>query len=359
MVQTDEISTLLNLFPEPAFSVMDGIIECVNRTAQSYLIEPGQSVASLLSAGVNEYTEFTGGTLYLTLTTPKVTCGVSVTRMGPRDFFVFESEEGHAELRAYALAAQQLRLSLSNCMLMTDRLFPKLELNDAQQDQVSRMNRSLYQMLRTVSNMSDASRCCTDTPKMETVELCAFLQELFDQARDLGEAAGISVRYAGPSEPVYMLADSEMLERAVLNLLSNAIKFTPKNGGPVQASLTRRGDLMYLTVADSGSGIPDSIRGSIFTRYRRTPSIEDSVHGLGLGMVFVRAAASAHSGAVLVEQPEAGGTRVTMTLKIRKNPTSAMRSPIFRVDYTGERSHGLVELSDTLPASLYDKDSIN
>ena len=138
----------------------------------------------------------------------------------------------------------------------------------------------------------------------------------------------------------------------MLNLLSNAAKFTPR-GGHIAASLTRQGRMLRLCIQDSGSGIADSVRGSVFRRYLRQPAIEDSRYGLGLGMVMIRAAASHHGGAVLIDRPPQGGTRVTVTLAIRQNPVSQLRSPLLKVDYAGERDHALIELSDVLPAEYY------
>ena len=73
-------------------------------------------------------------------------------------------------------------------------------------------------------------------------------------------------------------------------------------------------------------------------------------------MGLVRSAAAAHGGAVLIDQPAGCGTRVTLTLALRKNEPGMLRSPVMRVDYTGERDHALVELSDCLPAELYGKE---
>jgi hypothetical protein len=57
---------------------------------------------------------------------------------------------------------------------------------------------------------------------------------------------------------------------------------------------------------------------------------------------------------VLIDHPEGSGTRITMTLDIRQNPTTNVRSPLLRMDYTGERDHSLVELAEILPAALYE-----
>jgi hypothetical protein len=59
-----------------------------------------------------------------------------------------------------------------------------------------------------------------------------------------------------------------------------------------------------------------------------------------------------------MENPEGLGTRITMSMTIRQDGAN-LRSRILTVDYAGERDHGLIELSDSLPVNLYEKDHIN
>ena len=154
-----------------------------------------------------------------------------------------------------------------------------------------------------------------------------------------------------------MLSDTQKLERMVFNILSNAIKFTPA-GGNITAKLTRRGTRMYLSVCDTGSGIAENLRSSMFTRYNREPGLEDGRCGIGLGMVLIRSTAALHGGTVLVDRPDDCGTRITVSMAIRQGD-NALRSPRLRIDYAGERDHGLIELSDVLPAELYDPEIVN
>ena len=86
----------------------------------------------------------------------------------------------------------------------------------------------------------------------------------------------------------------------------------------------------------------------------REPAIEDSRFGLGLGLTMIRTAASIHGGTVLLEQHE--GTRVAMTIAIRKQAPGPLRSPKLRIgDYAGGRDLGLLEFSETLPVSSYEE----
>lgn len=359
MEQFETVFGMLDLMQHPAFCVQNQTIIKVNPAAAPFLIETGCNVKTILHTGKEEYAEFEGGCLYLTLSIAGHTFGASVVRMDGLDVFTVEEEQVDPRLQALALAARELREPLSNVMAMTDQLFPALEADDSKvQDQISHINRGLFQMLRILGNMSDVGRYQADTGmRQEVRDISAVLEEVFHRASALAAHAGITVHYTGYPESVYTLADAQKLERMVLNILSNALKFTPE-GGTITAKLTRRGTRMYLSVCDSGSGIAENLRGNLFTRYSREAAVEDSRYGLGLGMVLIRNTAAVHGGTVLIDHPDGAGTRVTVSFAIRQG-NAAVRSPRIWIDYAGERDHGLIELSDVLPAHLYRKDLIN
>ena len=348
---------MLDLMVRPGFCVKDNVIIKVNQAAESLMIAPGCMITELLHTGKEEYAGFQEGCLYLTLKLEGRSFGASVTSMGEYHVFLLEQEADQAELQAMALAARELREPLSKVMSTADRLFPMeaLQNDPATREQAARLNRGLLQMLRVIGNMSDAGHYSSgQSAFMEIQNVTALMQEIFDHSGDLISHAGLTLTFRNLDAPVDCLVDREKLERAVLNILSNAVKFTPK-GGTVDCSLTRKGNRLVLQVRDSGSGIPDTIRGNIHSRYLRQPGIEDGRFGIGLGMVLIRSAAAIHGGTVLIDQPENSGTRITMTIAIRTNPGSTLRSSILRVDYSGEQDHALLELSETLPAFLYEQ----
>jgi signal transduction histidine kinase len=346
---------MLDLMVSPGFCVKEGKIVKCNASALGLLIREGTEIATMLATGAAEYEEFNRGCLHLMLDVSGVKVGASVTRMDEWDIFILEEESEQAELQAIALAARELREPLTGIMVAADRLFPMTAAQEdpAMREQMARMNRGLYQLLRIVGNMSDAGRySASPAAQQETVNITAFVQEIFHKARNLTSHAGITLDFENLNHSLYSLADQEKLERAILNILSNAIKFTPA-GGKIEAKLTRKGNRLYLTVQDSGEGIPDSIRSNIHRRWQRQPAIEDPRFGIGLGMVLIRSAAASHGGAVLIDHPEGAGTRITMTLAIRQDASGTVRSPLLRPDYAGERDHGLIELADILPAELF------
>lgn len=342
---------LLEMIDRPAFVVREGVIIDCNQMAKNRQIPIGKSVEAVLPENCDAYRNYQGGILYLTLQLGFIRCGATVTRQEDRDIFLMDRDSDQAQLQAMALAAQQLRVPLSNVMVLAECLFPNLQ-EESQIEQASQMNRALFQLMRLISNMADAERYTgLDTPRLENTELCAFLREITEKACNTLKDTQISIRFTTAESRLFSCIDRERVERAVYNLLSNAVKFSPK-GSCVEVSLSRSGNMACLTVEDLGEGIAPHVRSSLFRRYMREPAIEDSRFGLGLGMALVRSVAASHGGTVLLEQTS--GTKVTMTMAIRKDAPGTLRTPALRIgDYTGGRDIGLLEFSETLPPSTY------
>lgn len=351
MEEQKDMLDLLDMMVQPVFCVKENTIIRANAAAQQLFLRVGEDIRPLLEHSGEEYAEFTGGCLYLSLNLSGQRLGVSIRRMQDVDVFEVDAGRDNSALRAMALASSELRGPLNSALSSAAALMDSQEDPEARQ-QLAQLNRGLYQLLRLLGNMSDAeqSSACS---RMETLDAPGVFREIFEKARMLVSQTGVTLSYQDLKESIYCLADREQLERAVLNILSNAVKFTPK-GGQITASLTRRGRTLRLTVQDSGSGIAQEVMGNLFQRYLRHPGIEDSRFGLGLGIRMVHAAAANHGGTLLISQGENGGTRVVMTLAIRQKEPGQLNSPIFQVDYTGGFDHSLVELADCLPAKLFD-----
>lgn len=350
-MEQENTNVMMELMSHPAFSVKDGIIQYANSAAVSCLIPVNAPVAAFIGTGAEEYGSEWNGCLYLSVTVEGHCFGASVTRMDGFDLFILDENSSQPQLQAMALAARELRAPLSTLLITAGRLTPVT----GQEECAARMNKSLYQLLRLVNNMSDAARYTVETaPRMDLQDVTAIVREVFEKAAALTSNTGVTLNFSCCDESVISLADPEKLERAIYNILSNAIKFTPQ-GGTVDASLTHSGSKLRLTVTDSGSGISDEILGSLFTRHLRQPSLEDSRQGIGLGMVLIRAAAAAHGGTVLVQHCGNTGTKITLTLAVRKDLNGNLGSPRLKVDYAGEYDHALTELADVLPHASYEK----
>lgn len=344
---------VIELMLRPAFYVAEGKITQCNQAAVSYLLTVGTEILPLLSTGIEEYKNFQEGCLYLTLSIGEQKMDATIISTAEGHLFVLEQDTALAELRALSLAARELRSPLTGMLSTAGRLVPP----EADPAQMAQFNCRMHQILRIVSNMSDAVYYCESTAgRMEYVQLCAFLEELLSKGKAQLAYANIHLHYQLPGTPVYTMADMEKLERAVYNLISNAAKHTP-SGGEITVRLTVK-NRIYLSVTDSGFGADRGIEGNAYCRYLRTPSVTDGMEGIGLGMVLIRATAALHNGTVLIDRPDGQGTRVTMALELRQGKAGQIRSPIFMPDYAGERDHSLQELSDVLPASLYANENL-
>ncbi len=354
----EEDMNILELLLRPAFRVRNGCITQVNREAGRYLICPGTPITDLIDSGAEEYHGFTEGRLCLTLLIGGQRTMASVIAHESGHIFILEQEAIDAHLQCLALAAQTLRDPLSGMLSAADRLFPTVASENAQLC-AAQMNRRMFQLLRIVSNMSDAERfsCRREVPA-EHVDIGALFTEIFQCAAALTEKSGHILQFTPLQERVYTLADREQVERAVYNLLSNAIKFSPP-GSVIRGKLSRRDKQLRFTLEDPGCGIDTDVQSSVFSRYRRMPTLEDPTHGLGLGLMMVQLAASTHGGTVLIDRPHSKGTRVTLTMAIRQSKAAILRTPVLHMDYAGGRNHALIELSDVLDLSLYTPENIN
>ena len=118
----------------------------------------------------------------------------------------------------------------------------------------------------------------------------------------------------------FLYGDPAALGRAVLNLMDNAAKWSPEDG-TVRIDLRPVGeDLVELTVADSGPGIPEDERPKVFDRFYRAIQSR-SMPGSGLGLAIVKQVIARHGGTIAVEESDDGGALMRVRL-----PGSAIRS---------------------------------
>jgi signal transduction histidine kinase len=125
------------------------------------------------------------------------------------------------------------------------------------------------------------------------------------------------VRRFEPNLPA-VLADADLLARAVDNLVSNAIKYSPADTEITVAVRAEPGGVA-IAVSDRGPGIPAPDLDRIFEKFYRVPRVEDAdTPGTGLGLALVREIAELHGGMVTVANT--AGTGSTFTLCIPVGP---------------------------------------
>ncbi|HEV8256648.1 MAG TPA: ATP-binding protein [Casimicrobiaceae bacterium] len=162
------------------------------------------------------------------------------------------------------------------------------------------MDRQLGQMVRLIDDLLDVSRITRGKLELrkERVELAAVIKNAVDTARPHIEASGHELFVSLPTQPVYLDADPVRLAQVFSNLLNNAAKYMER-GGKIWLAAERRGNLVDVTVRDTGIGIPPEALSSIFEMFAQVDiSLEKAHGGLGIGLTLVKRLVEMHGGSV-------------------------------------------------------------
>src|SRR6266704_911283 len=153
-------------------------------------------------------------------------------------------------------------------------------------------------------------------PQWKSVRLAALVQEVLAVLATEFERANVEpLNMIAYDLPVFN-ADPDMLTRVFTNLCDNALRYTPA-GGAVTIDATRHGDLLGISVTDTGPGIPPAALPRLFDRfYRVDVSRQLATGGSGLGLAIVRAIIEAHGGTIWGENSPQGGARIVFTLPL-------------------------------------------
>jgi two-component system phosphate regulon sensor histidine kinase PhoR len=219
-----------------------------------------------------------------------------------RDFFINASHELRTPLASISAAAETLEV--------VSKPTDSERFRAIIQSEAERMSQLVEEMLALARLESGLSE-----PQMETVGMESLLEETVESIRPQAEREGLSLRYEGRNgdSETMIVADPELVERALLNLLHNAVKFTV-SGGSIQV-LSEIGDpsdpapMVWIRVRDTGIGIEPAEQSRIFQRFYRVDRARQSGGGTGLGLAVVRHIAEVHGGAVSLESaPGVGST---------------------------------------------------
>ncbi|HCJ58859.1 MAG TPA: PAS domain-containing sensor histidine kinase, partial [Clostridiaceae bacterium] len=109
------------------------------------------------------------------------------------------------------------------------------------------------------------------------------------------------------TEEKIIKCDPDQMERIMLNLISNAVKFT-KPGGKISVKLTDKGSSIFISIKDTGIGIPEDKQGMIFERFRQVnKSLTRDHEGSGIGLSLVKSLVEIHGGTIyLISEPGRG-----------------------------------------------------
>jgi PAS domain S-box-containing protein len=189
-------------------------------------------------------------------------------------------------------------------------------ITEQQRGYLSRIRGSQQHLLGIISDLLNYSRIEAGqvTYDLQDVPVHAVVETVLPLLEPQAAAKGLVLEHGTCPEGPIGRADRTKTEQIVLNLLSNAVKFTPA-GGRVTITCGVESDRVFVTVRDTGSGIPADKQAAIFEPFVQLGRSLTSTHeGTGLGLAISRDLARAMGGDVSVESEEGRGSTFTLTL---------------------------------------------
>lgn len=184
------------------------------------------------------------------------------------------------------------------------------ELVRSQAEQLDRLSKLVHTLLE-MSNLSSA-------PRSDRIELAPLVEEIITDLTPLASQNDITMEQ--DCDNAVITGSDALIYRLVFNLIENAVKYN-RRGGSVSVSVHKENSDVVVRVSDTGCGIPEEYRESIFQPFFRVDkSRSRQMGGVGLGLALVHEIAVLHGGSVRAEPGNKSGTVFIVTLPSGDDP---------------------------------------
>jgi PAS domain S-box-containing protein len=220
-----------------------------------------------------------------------------------------------------------LRSPLANIVSSLDVINSLVEFDDENPAVLSLFDiavRSTKRIQRLVNSLLDINRLEAGKPVWDKTPTApqSLLEESIDELKPIIDNKKLKVSIQVTADIPRVMINGEMIRRVIINLIENSIKYTP-SGGRIDVGAQPAGDSVHVWVQDTGPGIPEEKRASIFDKYTRLHG-SNGPKGYGLGLAYCQLAVEGHGGRIWVENIPQGGSQFSFTMPIASQEISAI-----------------------------------
>jgi K+-sensing histidine kinase KdpD/PAS domain-containing protein len=183
----------------------------------------------------------------------------------------------------------------------------------------SASNQAIQKVLSRINSLLDVSKMESGEIELSTApaELATIVDNILIELSPLAHDMNITLKNNIPDNLPLLLIDSDKVERVLQNLVDNALKYSPRDSEVVLSASPDNTDQSHhvrINIMDTGPGIPDKYKISIFNRYAQIEGRDIIRDGVGLGLTFCRMVTEAHGGKIWIEDNSEQGSIFSLTL---------------------------------------------
>lgn len=231
-----------------------------------------------------------------------------------------------------ATASHDLKNPISVVMGYSSLLEKAGPLNDQQREFVNGLHRASTQMYELVLNLLEMARLDLDSSlQLKSYDIEEMLGGIISEFEAQAQTKGHTLKFEPSQEQLQVEVDLPRIRQVIQNLVGNSIKYSPSNGS-ITITTERQDMVVWVSVCDTGLGIPEEDLAHIFDKfYRVQTSDRTDIQGNGLGLAIVKAIVEEHGGSVDVESVFGEGSCFKFSLPIavdKQEPAEALSTVV-------------------------------
>ena len=178
------------------------------------------------------------------------------------------------------------------------------------------MQKTCYRLIKLVNNIIDMNKIESGYMKVEmkNYNIIPFIEDMVMSINAFAMQKQINVIFDTEIEELIIACDMDKVEKIAFNLLSNAIKYTPE-GGEVLVYISYDTNDIYITVQDTGEGIPEELHEAIFGRFiQNKGELHQKYNSSGIGLALVKSLAELQQGRIWIDKEYKKGCKMIFSL---------------------------------------------